>query len=162
MLTFTKAMTASAVLVAGLSTVAVAPAWSSSTSSAGAVRFQSQGGDRDCLDSNWEGDVYSIACNARDYQRWYIEPGLEPGLYRLKNKKTGRYLEGIGTAADQVTTKPSRPKFRNQNWFIENNTIRSATSGKGTVYDVKGSIDVRMTLGSVNPPEFGRWSQLSG
>ncbi|MEQ4720991.1 hypothetical protein [Nonomuraea sp. B19D2] len=148
------AVAAGLALAAGSATAGATP-----SSAAATVKFRNQGSNH-CLDSNSGGDVYSIACNAGDYQRWIIEPGIKPGWYFLRNKKTGRYLEKRGLGPNEVVTRPKSPKFVNQNWLIENNTIRSATNKNPTLYDEKGTKDIRVTRGSVNPPAYGKWSQI--
>jgi Ricin-type beta-trefoil lectin domain-like len=57
-----------------------------------------------CLDSNSSGDVYLLACNGGNYQKWY--ESHDSSGWRLKNKATGRVLEElttgeIRTAADE-------------------------------------------------------------
>ncbi|MFD9939831.1 RICIN domain-containing protein [Nonomuraea sp. NPDC059023] len=155
MLRITKAAAVAALLTAGLSMVGNAPV--SAASAAGPYKFINFGSNH-CLDSNKAGDVYSIACNSKDYQRWYIEPGIRPGWYFLKNKATGRFLEFRHTGSNGVITQPYASKLVNQNWYIENNTIRSATD-KETLYDEKSGKDVRATRGSVNPSGYGKWTQ---
>ncbi|MCG5212846.1 RICIN domain-containing protein [Streptosporangium sp. KLBMP 9127] len=144
-------------VAAGLS-LAAGPASAGITSASWTVKFTNRGSNH-CLDSNKKGDVYSIACNDRNYQRWIIEPGLRSGWYFIRNKKTGRYLEERGTGSNGVVTRPLSVKSVNQNWSIGDSRIRSATSLKPTLYDEKSTKDIRLTFGSVNPVQYGQWIQ---
>ena len=48
---------------------------------------------RKCLDSNYEGRVYTLACNGGRFQTWVpIKPGTS-NLYVIKNLETGRCLD---------------------------------------------------------------------
>ena len=50
--------------------------------------------DGKCLDSNTDGDVYLLACNGGNYQKWY--ESHDSSGWTLKNKATGRVL-GLGS-----------------------------------------------------------------
>ena len=44
-----------------------------------------------CLDSNANGDVYTLPCNGGSYQQWWIGPDFE-----LCDYQTGRCIEALG------------------------------------------------------------------
>jgi len=44
-----------------------------------------------CLDSNYNGDVYTLPCNGGPYQQWWLGPD-----YELCDYQTGRCIEALG------------------------------------------------------------------
>jgi hypothetical protein len=62
----------------------------------GIIRSWAQG---QCLDSNDNGDVYTLPCNGGQYQQWHItiqnHPQNEWATVWLQNVQTGRFLEPI-------------------------------------------------------------------
>jgi hypothetical protein len=60
-----------------------------------------------CLDGNEAGEVYAIACNPGNYQRWKIRrPVADLAFVEIRNVQTGRCLMGENTEWARVTTEP--------------------------------------------------------
>src|SRR5262245_16836462 len=56
-----------------------------------------------CLDSNWDGAVYTLGCNGGDYQKWKVEY-FSLSKYQIKNVATGRCINQDGWG--EVYTSP--------------------------------------------------------
>ncbi|MEU9988944.1 RICIN domain-containing protein [Streptomyces sp. NPDC048045] len=84
--------------------------WDESKQSDGTYTMKHHGTGK-CLDSNANGDVYLLACNGGNYQKWY-EINDSSG-WRLKNKATGRVL-GVAISG-QVRTDSDAGAAR-QRW----------------------------------------------
>jgi hypothetical protein len=93
------------VAIAATAGVAAAPAQATEGPSpywyTGIIRSWAQG---QCLDSNDNGDVYTLPCNGGQYQQWHItiqnHPQNEWATVWLQNVRTGRFLEPICDTCD--------------------------------------------------------------
>lgn len=69
-----------------------------------------------CLDSNYDGFVYTRACNGGSFQRWIIHQ-LKQNRVKLENLATGLYLSV--SFDDKFTTISSNFTFqRRMEWYV--------------------------------------------
>jgi hypothetical protein len=73
-----------------------------------------------CLDSNYAGNVYTLGCNAGNYQRWTGE-----GVYAMKNVQTGLCLDS-NYAGDVYTLGCNGGNYQNWGFYLD---PTGATSG---------------------------------
>ncbi|MFB9622734.1 RICIN domain-containing protein [Nonomuraea helvata] len=113
-----------------------------------------------CLDSNFDGRVYTLGCNSGNYQRWIIETwgggiprgpddgplppeGVNEGpWFALRNAATGRCLDSNGR---DVYTTPCQTGNAYQAWLVwdlwsDNLTIQPYTYGFAG-HNPRGSLD---------------------
>ncbi|GAA4079326.1 hypothetical protein GCM10022248_55260 [Nonomuraea soli] len=139
----------------------------SATSGTSLARF-SNWATQECITTNPDHHLFSRYCYVAGdykyaYQQWYLQPSMWAGAWQLSNRKTGRCLELVDgdNGQDNVVTAPCEPGNPLQLWIVENQSIVSAVH-KAILYDHGATTDIRATWGgSVNPPAYGRWSQIS-
>jgi hypothetical protein len=79
-------------LAAVCAVAATASLWAASPAQAVYTETYQNYATGDCLDSNWQGHVYAIACNGGNYQKWI--PTVDGyGFRRIQNYETGRCLD---------------------------------------------------------------------
>jgi hypothetical protein len=66
-----------------------------------------------CLDSNWNGNVYTLGCNWGNYQNWAVI-GITGNIVSLGNAETGRCLDSNWQG--QVYTLPCNAGLYQQ-WY---------------------------------------------
>ncbi|MEV4255167.1 hypothetical protein AB0J52_18605 [Spirillospora sp. NPDC049652] len=128
-------------------------------------------GTGDCLDSDFAGDVYSVAClpassSLVDHQRWIRIPADYPGGgYLLQNKKTKRCLQWSTTSTNGVWTNGTCDRTNRWQFWGQRSDMRLIGFGDPDVqlYDEAGTIDIRVypMPAWVNPAVNAKWVWVS-
>src|SRR5262249_50265016 len=69
----------------------------------------------ECLDSNWDGAVYTLGCNGGNYQNWHIEH-YSLDQYRVRDMETGRCLDSNWNG--DLYTLPCQDPNDWQKWML--------------------------------------------
>jgi serine/threonine-protein kinase len=113
-------------------------------------KFQNQATKR-CLDSNFNGVVYTLTCNTGLYQNWVIIKYLD-GYSTIMNKSTGLYLTVSGSS---ILTR-TRDGTTNQDWRIAGTQLLNRVTNK-----VLDSNDVGSVYSSTpNTFNYQKWNQV--
>lgn len=122
-------------LVAAVSAVSIGA--SSASASAAPINFHHELDGR-CLDSNYNGDVYTLPCNGGTYQLWYLmqtSSGIE-----FMDAATGRCLDNSTGYGDVYTTYPCTGGVYQSwtNWYSNGHSVWQ-NRGSGMTLDGNGS-----------------------
>ena len=67
------------------------------------------------MDSNWNGNLYTLEGNGGDHQKWRVE-GLGNETFRLHNIATGKVLDSNG-AGDAYTLENNGGNYQKYRFF---------------------------------------------
>ena len=102
-----------------------------------------------CLDSNGNGNVYTLACNTGQYQNWVLVKYLD-GYYTIMNRATGLFLTDSGSS---VLTR-ARDGTTSQDWKINGVQILNRATNKALDSNANGNV---YTL-TANTGNYQKWN----